>query len=164
MKSMKTLTTFIFLILSISLLGLLTNCNASKKCEYTYWDDLSNYFKNEHHIDLISLDNTILYITPISDNCDNCIAINFDMLERLPQKKDFIPVLIGKTTEQNIERVNGIIKKSNLYFQDLNLEIFSYQTGFGKPLLVHIKDGNCLFFMEVKDQQIDEAYNYILKN
>ena len=161
---MKTSTIFWFLILNINSLFLLTSCELSKSCEYPYYKDLGFYFKSEHNLDINHLDNAILYITPISDNCDNCIAINLSMLEslRLPKNDILIPVFIGKKNEKDFEKLNSITTNTSSHYFDKSLEIYKYQTGFGKPLLIHIVKGKCVYFMEVKDDKVEDAFEYII--
>ena len=159
---MKTSTIFWFLILNISSIFFLISCESSKICEYHYYKDLGFYLKNEHNLDINHLDNAILYITPISNNCDNCISINLSMLESLPKNNILIPVFIGVLNENNLDKLNSITTKTALYYFDESIEIYGYQTGFGKPLLIHIVKGKCVYFMEVKDDKVEDVFEYII--
>lgn len=160
---MKTSTIFWFLILNISSLFFLNSCEPSKSCEYPYFKDLSLYFKNEHQLNISLLNNAILYITPISDNCDNCIAINLSMLENISKNNVLTPVFIGEINEKDFEKLNSITTNMSSHYFDKSLEIYKYQTGFGKPLLIHIVKGKCVYFMEVKDDKVEDAFEYIKK-
>jgi|GEM_PF-6405328 len=85
------------------------------------------------------------------------------MLEQLLKNDILIPVFIGSINEREVAKINFITTNNTGHFIDKSLEIYSYQMGFGKRLLIHIVNGKCVRFMEVNDNKVEDAFRYINK-
>lgn len=146
--------------LIISLL-LLLNCTSSNN-RYYYIEGFERYLNDIHQKENFGENNVIYYITPISDNCDSCIESNLILLNNLNTELNLTPILVGKNQDKNYSKViDEVVNKYPEILFDSNSKIFSYQTGFGKPLLIHVKNGRCIYFMEITDFKLDEAKSYL---
>ncbi|MFC4634538.1 hypothetical protein ACFO3O_11505 [Dokdonia ponticola] len=139
-------------------------CQTNSKCSYLYFDGLENYLSEIHSVELHEIEDTILYITPISNNCENCIKINLDMLQDVDNNR-LMPILVGDDVANKykgkIQKIENTFSKTLYDKEEL---VYSFRTGFSKPLLIHIVNGNCIYFLEVNDFVLNEAASYIDAN
>ncbi len=146
-------------------LFILFACQSKKSdCSYNHLGGLDAYLSEVHSLELKEIENTILYLTPISNNCENCIKINLDMLQGIENEK-LTPILIGFDKSHQYEKQIQKIKHTlSTTLFDKDEKVYSFRTGFSKPILVHIVKGNCSYFLEVNDFVLEEAEEYIKNN
>jgi len=85
------------------------------------------------------------------------------MLYKVHNSK-LIIILIGDYTNSNWVDIISKIKKQFQVLEDTNNEIFHFETGISKPLLIHVKDGVCVYFKSISDFEVDQAYKYLQNN
>lgn len=146
--------------LMFSYFFIMMSCNTKVKKDYEYIDGFKKYItntfpsenKNEH---------TIYYLIPVN-GCESCIDLNLDLLNNnsFTSKIDLKIILIGETYDPiRKSKLDNLKINFNLLY-DLTEEIFKYETSFSKPMIVEIKNNNCLFHLNVSDFKIDDARKY----
>lgn len=148
---------YIFLIVCIS------GCSNSNS-RYEYEEGLLFYLIEETNINPNALKDDILYITPL-DGCEYCVEQNLYNIAK-NSNSHFTVLFIGEPMNQEIETIyNNIIKEFNgKTFHDKKNRINYYDTGYGKPILVHFKDGELVYSLIIQDDLIPEAADYIKEN
>jgi len=119
---------------------------------------------NKHDINILNQQDKIFYILPLSD-CTSCqgTSLNLELLNSFENSNDKLTIL--KVGQTNNPSYLDIIKKLTLKFDiinDMDNTIFNYQTGLGKPMLLHIKNGRVQYHLEITDFKIEEAGKYIM--
>jgi len=107
--------------------------------------------------------NQLYYIVRIED-CFSCSTteINLKMLSKIEDKENLQIIIVGKTVRESYLKLIKILGNKNQIFFDENSEIFNFETGFSKPLLIHLKsEKKVTFFKEITDEKIDLAEAYI---
>ena len=146
------------LISILTALILVVSCK--RQCHYPYLDGLKSYLHEVHQYDLPPKGDFIFYITPL-DGCDYCVRHNLLVLSRSANKR-LIPVLIDKNYNPDyMAMVKKIKSRYPLVLEDPSAAIQHFQTGYLEPVLVHVKNGRCLFYMEIKDSDIPTAEKYL---
>lgn len=149
-------------ILSL-LIIFLSACSYSHKVKYEYLDGLRSYLLYEHQISVDTVENTIFYITPL-DGCDYCVRQNLLLLQRTSNKSIF-PILVDKTTnEETLQLFDNLIEKYPHLRVDKKGKVLIYETGYFKPILVHIKKGVVVEYFYIEDQVIPIVEKYLRKN
>lgn len=150
-------------LIYILFLTYLSSC-APTNSKYEYEEGLLFYLTEETEINPNLLDDKILYITPL-DGCEYCVEQN---LYNIAKNKgtDFSVLFIGEPMNQEIETIyNNVVKEFNgEIFHDKKNRINYYDTGYGKPLLVHYKSGELKYSLIIQDDLIPEAADYIKEN
>ncbi|PIY07692.1 MAG: hypothetical protein COZ18_16150 [Flexibacter sp. CG_4_10_14_3_um_filter_32_15] len=113
--------------------------------------------KEIHHLKESDFEETIFYVLDV-ESC-SCSELNFKSLSMLLTSKNVVLVIIGtsKIWEHYKPKLN--------YFtilEDVKSEIRRYETGLGKPLLLHYKNQEIIYYQNVTDQEIAKASAYIL--
>jgi hypothetical protein len=147
-------------LICVFLIVCITSCSNSDS-EYEYEEGLLFYLEEETTINPNSLKDDILYITPL-DGCEYCVEQNLYNIAK-NSKSNFSVLFIGEPMNQEIESIyNNVINEFNgKTFHDKKNRINYYDTGYGKPLLVHFKDGELIYGLIIQDDLIPEASNYI---
>ena len=138
-----------------------TNC---KKKEYAYFKGFSNYMYEEHKVNISNSRDIIYYILPLSD-CNSCqgTLLNLEYLSSIKESLgNTILVLVGQTKNSRYKDFIDNLSASTKVLLDADNSIFDYQTGLGKPMLVHIKNGKVEHYLKITDFKIEEAGNYIM--
>ncbi len=159
MKPIKLKSSYKILLFIICLIS--TSC---KQEGYTYYEGFRNYMTSKHDINIMNHEDKIFYILPLSD-CTSCqsTSLNLELLASFEEHNDKLTVLLIGQTNNSIYQ--GLIKKLTPKFDIINdteNTIFSYQTGLGKPMLLHIKKGSVKYHLEITDFKIEEAEKYIV--
>tara|TARA_R110002033_G_scaffold5978_9_gene24439 strand:- start:8943 stop:9422 length:480 start_codon:yes stop_codon:yes gene_type:complete len=139
--------------------SILLSCSDSIK--YKNFKGFKEYLK-EIHIES-KVDNQIFYIVRIED-CFTCSTTetNLNMLSKLDTIKNLKIITVGNTTRDIYKKLIKTIANKNKVFEDKSSKIFSFETGFSKPLLIHLKNKKkVLFFREITDDKINLAEAYI---
>jgi len=139
----------------ISLLGCVTK---EPKCEF--YEGFSFYMKNEHAIEISEKTSTIYYLMPLS-GCEPCVASNLEMLASIPKSDALLIIFIGISEMQQYNEEAAALKKQHNYLEDIDRKVYSYETNFGKPLLIHIDKENCKSYEEITDVEVNDAKKYL---
>ena len=127
---------------------------------YAYCEDFTAYLTQELQVDNLEGEN-IYFLLPIN-GCDNCIMLNIGLLSSTKYNVQLI--LVGETFDT--ERVLQIQNLYDLYdniLVDDKFVISQYETGFSKPMIVDMKDGKCIYHLNISDFKIEEAKMYLDK-
>lgn len=149
---------YIFLFLTIiNFFG----CSNFKTNDYVYIDGFAIYMKSEFKIDIYNTKEDNIYYLMLVKGCEPCIIENTQMLANIDSDK-LVLLLVGDPKESNkYEELKSLTKKFNT-LNDRSYEIFSYETGISKPLLIHMKNGECIKYMKVSDFDVNLAKEYII--
>lgn len=134
----------------------------STRESYPYIRGFSHYLKNEQKIDITRVNETIFYILPLK-SCTPCVYQNVAMLENVGRCKLLQIITVGAAEDSEIALRVSKLCATNTCLQDPSQTIFSYETGLGKPLLIHMKQGEVVRYIYVTDFKIPEVTEY-LKN
>ena len=126
-----------------------------------YFEGISSYFKNEHKLSLKDIKVEQLYYILDLQGCEPCTNLNTRMLLQLKENKKLTIVFIGQTGNQDFSKRVTLLKSRFNHLEDKELKIYDYQTNLAKPLLIHLKNGQCHTIMEVIDPIIEDAKQYI---
>lgn len=150
-------------IICVFLLVCFSSCS-NNYSEYEYEEGLLFYLEEETNIKPNSIKNDILYITPL-DGCEYCVEQNLYNIAK-NSSSDFSVLFIGKPMNQEIESIyHNVIEQFNgEIFYDKKNRINYYDTGYGKPLLVHFKEGKLVYSLIIQDDLIQKASDYIKEN
>ncbi len=148
----KAAVNSIILIMMQSLLF----CGTKEGCEY--FDSMNLYFANTFNVDLAKFDKTkALYFIPL-ESCENCIYSNLLMLQSV-QTNNLIIVFVGNNYHQEWDILIEELRGKYNCFDDYNKEIYKYESGLGKPLLLKIKNGECLGSKSIYENDLKEIKN-----
>ena len=148
---LKIISFLIFLQLVIS-------CNNNEA--YQYIVGLSLYLETHQAISVDQVKNTVFYILPLN-SCMPCTESNINMLSFIPFKKEIKFLFVGTLDQINPSIIKNICSTNRCIFDNGKI-ISHYETGLGKPLLIHIKNGRVYKYIYVTDSKIDEVKNYFL--
>lgn len=137
----------------------LSKCNTSRDT-YPYVNGFFNYLKNEQKIDITRVDETIFYILPLN-SCTPCVYKNVAMLENVGHRKLLQIITVGVAEDDEIALRVSKLCTNNVCLQDTSQSVFSYETGLGKPLLIHVKRGEVVRYIYVTDFKIAEVTDYL---
>lgn len=141
--------------------------SCSNNSVYEYNEGFSKYMKDTYNIYIENDKNTIYYLLPLSD-CNSCMSteLNLEMLSALPKSSisKISLIVIGKTKREDFkEAINDLENKYKNILFDKNNKIYSYQTNIGKPLIIRINSGKCIYYNEIYDTKIDTIKTYLIK-
>lgn len=145
----------LIVLLTLSLFGCANN---TPKCEY--YEGFSFYMQEEHQIAIAS-QKAIYYVMPMT-GCEPCIASNLEMLATIPKIPSLTIIFIGTSEIEQYNAEAEMVKTKHAYIEDMERAIFSYETNIGKPLMIHVDNGNCVVYREIKDTEVAEAKKYLM--
>lgn len=143
------------------LLLLVTGCQ--EKVTYKYLPGLELYMKEVHNTAILETQETLYYILPVSD-CNTCRTtdINLEVLNSLTLKKpELIIVLSGIANKTTYKNTIEPLKLKYKVLEDPKALINGYQTGVSKPLLIHLKEKEVRFYLNITDDKVDAAKQYL---
>ncbi len=124
---------------------------------HTYEDGIKRYLKEVHQLSNENLLNHIFYIISF-DNCD-CAEKHIKEIEKIETfPPNFALILISRNKELDYDYLS---KKRIRLILDTKSRISKYETGMGKPILVHFSNGQIKHYHYVIDGEIDDAINYL---
>ncbi|WP_430410678.1 hypothetical protein [Kordia sp.] len=136
---------------------------ASKETTCEFYEGFAFYMKNEHRIEIAKKPATIYYLMPLS-GCEPCVASNLEMLASIPKSDSLLIIFVGISEMQQYNDEAATLKKQHNYVEDIDRNIYSYETDFGKPLLIHIDKKNCYYYEEITDLEVEDAKIYLEKH
>lgn len=152
MNNLKPIIKSLFLFLLIS-------CNNFPK--YEYFQGFTRYLQNIYNLDSNKIENTIFF--PINlQGCESCIDLCFDLLLKRNLNKNITPIFVGNN-EYYINEIKQVKNKYN-FLSDKMQKIYSYQTDFAYPMLVHIKNGECKIRLEINQKNYFKVLEYLKLN
>lgn len=113
-------------------------------------------------IDINKVQDRVYYILPVN-SCEQCVLMSLEMLNNIEKISTVTIVFVSSAKNK---RHRDIMKQLEGKFEvllDMTSKIYDYETGIGKPLLIHIKNGKPLFVLEIQDNQIQKANDYLRK-
>jgi hypothetical protein len=126
-----------------------------------------SYLENEHHISIQKKQDMIFYVLDVSTDCV-CTELNLKVVEEVFEEHnsniDYYLIIVGETYSQ--DELDIYLTKPNLkkhLLKDVSKSIFSYETGFYKPMVAHIHHGGFLLFKVIKDFEIGDIKKYLLQ-
>lgn len=150
-----------YVVISLLFFSLLGCTSKETACEF--YDGFAFYMKNEHHIDISQKASKVYYLMPMS-GCEPCVASNLEMLASIPKSENLLIVFINTSDDEQYNIQAKQLKQQHYFLEDRTGEIHSYETNFGKPLLIHIDKEKCKAYDEITDLKVEEAKNYLLTN
>jgi len=139
-------------------------CCDNSKSNCKYYDGFKLYLSQVYDLDISAKDERIFYVLPL-EGCDECLKINLNLLlERNFYSSKVTIILTGRNFNDIIKGQIEEIKRKYPILEDGKNLIHQFETGFGKPLLVHVKNGDCLFATSIADSEIESVKEYILDN
>ena len=156
---MKTNTILRSIILGLLVLFPMA-CNT---VSYPYSKGLQLYMNQELAIDVTQIGDRIYYFIPLND-CSSCKSaeLNLSFLNNLviPPAKLAV-VLIGSTRLPEYKESLQKLRHRYTVLEDPNGTMFNYQTGLSKPLLVHIKEGEVTYYLNITDFDLETVGAYL---
>lgn len=152
----------LFFIISIIFIGF-SNCTSNIESGYKYLNGFGLYMKSVFNVNIYNPETDIMFYAILVNGCEPCVFENTKMLNSIVSN-NLVLILVGDLKESS--GYESFVKYSNKFttFNDKNYEIFSYETGISKPLLIHMKNGKCVKFLKVSDFDVDKAKEYIISN
>jgi hypothetical protein len=114
-----------------------------------------------HKEDLTEINGDKIFYFLHLRSCEPCVDKNLSMLAEVSKHPNLKICLVGKIAVAQFEEKAKLVMEKHLPYLDIDSEIYSFETGFSKPLLVHIKDGRCVTRIQVSDSEVDNAKKYI---
>lgn len=159
MKKMKKTISKRVLLLFMGINFICISCNG--KLKYKNIDSFKLYL-NEIGLQN-SKENKIYYVVRVED-CFSCNTTesNLSMLLNIKKNKNIQIIIVGKTLRNDLSKLIRNLSKRNEVFIDDKSEIFNFETGFSKPILVHLNiDGDVVYFQEVTDEKVKKVKKYL---
>jgi hypothetical protein len=130
---------------------------------YAYEEGIRRYMDETHDLNFSKIDNSIFYFLELS-GCDPCVQQNITLIEK-NIRVDLVPVFIGETLNAEWINIISTVSQANqkALFDKENKARF-YELGMGKPLLIHVKKGEIVYFKAIKDSMLDEVQSYLDEN
>lgn len=134
---------------------LLISCNNHQK--YGYFQGFRRYLFNVYNIDSNKIENNIFLPIPLQ-GCESCNNLCFNLLLKHNLNKKIIVIFVGKNDyyKKEIKQV----KNKYLFLLDKMQKIYSYQTNFSYPMLVHIKSGKYKVRIEINQENYSKVLSY----
>ena len=125
---------------------------------YEYETGLREYFHNELNINNL---NTNYYFIQVS-NCNSCHGDKLNINYLINHNLENITIIIVGDSEK-VDVVEGIKKLKQIYpvIIDQQKEIYQYQTGFSKTLLVLANNNKLINVLHINDTKINQLSNLL---
>ncbi len=152
-----------FRVLKGLLFLLLIVAGCQQQLTYKYLPGLEMYMKEVHNTAILDTEETLYYILPVSD-CNTCQTtdLNLEVLNSISLKKpELIVVLSGITNKTTYKNAIEPLKLKYKVLEDPKAIINSYQTGVSKPLLIHLKEKEVRFYLNITDDKVNMAQQYL---
>ena len=138
------------------------SCSPSRK-NCPYLEDFGYYMKSKFNVDVTEKGDHLYYIIPL-ESCIQCIDLNLGILERIKTSSHLTLILVGRAMDgTTITRVKEIGDKFRMLKDPTGL-IWRYETGLGKPLLIHTRDGDCQLMESIDDSEDAFILGYLRAN
>ncbi|MBC8754295.1 hypothetical protein H2O64_06405 [Kordia sp. YSTF-M3] len=131
------------------------------KCEF--YEGFSFYMKEEHKVKITDESSKIYYLMPLA-GCEPCVESNLEMLQTIPKSDSLLIIFIGTADIEKYALEAAALKTKHHYLEDIDRNISSYETNFGKPLLIHIENETCKAYNQITDLEVEEAKRYLEEN
>jgi hypothetical protein len=162
MKSRLISSAFLGTILATLMLA---SCGKQKSSDINQYEaSIFSYLTEVHDIDTENIKDNIYYITPLS-GCIPCVEKNLYNVSKILNPKVSVVFIdevddigINKLYSQVMEQYTGLV-----YF-DKHKKVYFYETGYAKPLLVHIKNRKIVYYLNIEDDLVPDALAYIREN
>lgn len=149
-------------IVTITITSLLLNFCGTKK-NNTDCENFKNYLTENFCLTDSILNNSVYYLLPL-EVCKSTVHLHIDALKEYPQS-NLIPIIIGKTLNPQYKiELNSLKEKYSTMLEDIKGNAFIYDIGLGKPLLIHIRQGKCIYYEFIWDDAINDIQKYLKKN
>ena len=130
------------------------SCQSDPSCKY--FGSLELYFKSVFDIKLSERNGKVAYYFVPLESCENCIYSNLLMLNKLKTKKITI-IFIGKNYHNEWDEVLAEIKNKYNFLEDDQKQVYGYESGLGKPLLLVVNDGDCSYSKTIYERNLEEV-------
>lgn len=135
--------------------------------ENNYKNNFKSYLVKEHNLKPDSINNAIIYVIDIDADCI-CTELNVKLATESYKKLigkniEFYLILIGSGHNgHNLDKYLADSQVQKIILKDKAKSIFRYETGFYKPMITHINDGDYLLFKVILDLEIESIEKYLL--
>jgi hypothetical protein len=134
----------------------------SSNVDYEYMKGFERYLSEVHEISLKDVNNSVYYLIPLN-GCDYCALENMRAIIST-QNKSVVPILVGFEISKDIEDLKKeLLQDNRKVLFDEHSKVSKYETGFFKPIVVHVKDGKLEYYKYVTDDLISDVFNYLIK-
>ncbi len=129
----------------------------SKEKLYVYQNDFELYLKEVHQLKESDFEETIFYVLDI-ESC-SCSELNLKSLSMLLTSNNLVLITVGKSRiwENYKSKLNHFT-----ILEDPKGKVHRYETGLGKPLLLHYRNQEIIYYQNVIDPEVAKASAYIL--
>ncbi|AFM05286.1 hypothetical protein Fleli_2939 [Bernardetia litoralis DSM 6794] len=129
----------------------------SKEKLYRYQDDFELYLKEVHQLKESDFEESIFYVLDI-ESC-SCSELNLKSLSMLLTSNNLVLITVGKSKiwENYKSKLNHFT-----ILEDSTGKVHRYETGLGKPLLLHYRNQEIIYYQNVIDPEVAKASAYIL--
>jgi hypothetical protein len=113
--------------------------------------------KEVHQLKESDFEETIFYVLDV-ESC-SCSELNLKSLSVLLTSKNVVLIIVGKSKiwAEYKPRLNHFT-----ILEDAKGRIKRYETGLGKPLLLHYRNQEIIYYQNVIDPEVAKASAYIL--
>lgn len=119
--------------------------------------------KSVFNIDVNGEGNHLYYVIPL-ESCEPCIDLNLGVLERASPSSRVTLVLIGRAFDPALTARLKVVGDKFAVLRDPTGKIWRHETGLGKPLLVHTRDGDCQLMESIDDSEDELILGYLRAN
>jgi hypothetical protein len=118
--------------------------------------------QNAFQISLDKVKNSVFYLIPL-DGCDYCAIENMRSISFLKDQR-LVPILIGKEKSKQVgEAKENLMAMNKNVLLDERSMVARYETGFFKPIVVHLRAGELVYYKYVTDDLITEVHDYLIE-
>ena len=142
----------------VLLLVLIVFCfSCTKESLYKYQTDFELYLEEVHHLKETDFEEVIFYVLDV-ESC-SCSELNLKSLSDISNLNNVVVVVIGKS---NVWKEYKSKLSHFTILEDQKGKIRRYETGLGKPLLLHYRNKEIIYYQSVADPGVAKASNYII--
>jgi hypothetical protein len=120
------------------------------------------YLKDVHQTSMEDVQDNVFYIIPLN-GCEFCAVENMRSILTLTDQK-IIPILVGIENSIQVEKFKAqILEQRKIVLTDESSLVSKYETGFFKPIVVHIRQGKLVYYQYITDDLISDVHNYLIE-
>ncbi len=128
---------------------------------YKYEQGVKDYLHKVHQINEENLLDKIFYIIDV-ESCE-CGKYNLEALAALANPTPKLTIILVGTADYVKELQSKFQSPDVNFLSDPQKQIFRYETGLGKPILLHFKNKQIIYHHYIIDPEIVNAIQYLEK-
>lgn len=142
-------------------LAFLLSCTSAESDIYPYINGFKDYMYFQHQVDISNTSDSKYVVIGIN-GCEPCVLNMLEILCFMNSKENIIPILVGVAQQKDIRTLKKKVEsKYSRIIYDSEAMIAGYSTGYGYPIMVHIKNGKVVKYIDITGQSTEEFREYL---